>query len=118
MTPGWPGGTAPGSQAGNGDELGGGSHRNIPYGREGALENPDFRTKWLVDGASTLEEAAGRLREFAGHLEQLERDGWQLARPVENSYAYVHYVGEGEPPRYDSEPVGQGETERDPDRTP
>lgn len=41
-----------------------------------------IRAKWAMDGAATLSEAAGKLREFADSLEKLEAEGWQLTQPV------------------------------------
>lgn len=38
------------------------------------------RAKWSMDGATTLSEAAAKLRKHAAWLEELERDGSQLMR--------------------------------------
>ena len=56
-------------------------------------EEDDFpktiRAKWLYDGASTLSEAAARLRDEAEHLEELEAEGWQLEGPVLDDYGFL-----------------------------
>ena len=48
-----------------------------------------IRAKCLMDGAETLTEAAAKRRVTAEHLEQMERDGWQLSQPIEDDYGYV-----------------------------
>jgi len=83
------------------EELNEDDPENIPYGKDGCFDNPDFRCKWMADGCTTLAEVAERCRDFAKWMEKLEKDGWQLVRPVEDDYAYVHFVGQGDPPRYD-----------------
>lgn len=40
----------------------------------------------VVDGAATLPAAAGRLREAAGHYEELDAEGHRLAGPVEGGH--------------------------------
>jgi hypothetical protein len=61
---------------------------------EDDFEDPEhnevIRAKWMLDGTVTLSEAAGKLRAEADWLEQLERDGWQLERPVEDDYGFIH----------------------------
>lgn len=56
----------------------------------GAVENEDLdetiRAKWTMDGATTLSEAAAKLRAYADELEQRERDGWQLDGPIEDDW--------------------------------
>jgi hypothetical protein len=47
------------------------------------------RGKWLMDGASTLSEAAKKLREEAGRLEEMERIGWQLREPITEDYGFM-----------------------------
>lgn len=42
-----------------------------------------------MDGAETLTEAAGMLRELADELLDLERDGWQLEDEVTDDYAIL-----------------------------
>ena len=52
-------------------------------------ENNDIiRAKWVMDGATTLAEAADRLEGFAKYLRELEVDGKQLTGPVENDYGF------------------------------
>jgi hypothetical protein len=48
-----------------------------------------IRAKWTMDGAETLSEAAKMLRDFADHLEELERKGWQLDGPVADDYGDI-----------------------------
>jgi len=42
-----------------------------------------------MDGAETLSEAAKMLRDFADHIEKLEREGWQLDGPVADDYGEI-----------------------------
>ena len=48
-----------------------------------------IRAKWLMDGATTLTEAAQQLRAYADDLLQLEKQGWQLIGPVEDDYGWI-----------------------------
>jgi hypothetical protein len=48
-----------------------------------------IRAKWSMDGAETLAEAAAMLREFAGYLEELKRDGWELTGPVDDDWGFI-----------------------------
>lgn len=48
-----------------------------------------IRAKWGMDGAETLSMAAAKLRELATELEELEEDGWQLERPIEDDYGFI-----------------------------
>jgi hypothetical protein len=57
---------------------------------DGVLEGETIRTKWAFDGASTLKEAATKLRTYADHLESLEADGWQLDSPIEDDYGFMY----------------------------
>jgi hypothetical protein len=45
-----------------------------------------IRAKWTFDDATTLSEAAKKLRTYADELEEMERKGWQLEAPVEDDY--------------------------------
>lgn len=49
-----------------------------------------IRAKGTMDGATTLPEAAARLRTFAVYLETMEAEGWQLTAPVNDDYGYIH----------------------------
>jgi hypothetical protein len=42
-----------------------------------------------MDGATTLSEAATRLRKRANRLEGLESAGWQLEQPVKDDYGFI-----------------------------
>lgn len=42
-----------------------------------------------MDGATTLTEAASKLREFADYLEELEKKGYQLNDAVEDDYGFI-----------------------------
>lgn len=48
-----------------------------------------IRAKWVMDGASTLSEAAENLRAFAAYLEGMEKEGWQLTAPVADDYGFI-----------------------------
>lgn len=52
-----------------------------------AAENADvLRSKWLMDGAETLTEAAERLEAEAARLRGLHAQGWRLEGPIEDDY--------------------------------
>ena len=52
------------------------------------------RAKWSMDGASTLTEAAQKLRSLAEGLLQMEREGWQLTEPVADDYGFIRKFAE------------------------
>ncbi len=60
------------------------------------MEEDLIRAKWAMDGAADLSQAAARLRELADSLEQMERDGWQLAAPVADDYGIITREKRGE----------------------
>jgi hypothetical protein len=45
-----------------------------------------LRGKGIIEGATTLSEAAKLSRKFADYLESLEKSGWQLCAPVHDGY--------------------------------
>lgn len=47
------------------------------------------RAKWSFDGATTLSEAAQKLRNYADELIQMEKEGWQLTQPIEDDYGFI-----------------------------
>lgn len=52
-----------------------------------------LRTKWIADGATTLTDAAAKLRAFADKVDQLIADGYRLNGPVDNGYAEITKTG-------------------------
>jgi hypothetical protein len=48
-----------------------------------------IRAKWLMDGATTLEEAAQRLENEAKRLRGLQAAGWRLLDPVKDDYGFL-----------------------------
>lgn len=48
-----------------------------------------IRSKWLMDGATTLSGAADKLRKAADDLVALETDGWQLIEPIADDYGHI-----------------------------
>jgi hypothetical protein len=48
-----------------------------------------IRAKWTIDGATTLAEAAAKLRQFADELDQKHAEGWTLEQPVEDDYGFL-----------------------------
>ncbi len=48
-----------------------------------------IRAKWTMDGATTLAEAAVKLRRYADYLERLKGDGWELTQPVVDDYGWI-----------------------------
>jgi hypothetical protein len=51
-----------------------------------------IRATWSMDGATTLVEAAAKLREYADYLEELKRDGWELTKPVDDDWGFIENV--------------------------
>lgn len=72
-----------------------------PLGRHGSTHNPDIHIKWIADECPTLTDVALRLRSYADYVEDLERRGWQLSEPVDNSHGFVEWTREGTPPASD-----------------
>lgn len=64
------------------------------------LDDPDpdpdddevVRAKGVMDGSTTLSEAAAALRGFADFLVRLEADGWQFSDRVEDDYGFLRRV--------------------------
>lgn len=50
---------------------------------------PFVRAKWVMDGATTLEEAAIKLEAAAAELRGLAADGWTLREPIEDDYGWL-----------------------------
>ena len=48
-----------------------------------------IRAKSVMDGSETLSQAAGRLREYADELEEMEEDGWQLYMKIIDDYGDI-----------------------------
>jgi hypothetical protein len=55
----------------------------------GAPRTEIIRAKWTMDEATTLSEAAAMLRAAADRLEELEKEGWQLVRPIADDYGFI-----------------------------
>ena len=49
-----------------------------------------IRAKWIMDGATTLEEAAKMLRGFANYLERMGREGWLLRNPIDDDWGFIY----------------------------
>jgi hypothetical protein len=45
-----------------------------------------IRAKWTMDGATTLPEAAAKLRAFADELDKMHQEGWALEAEVADDY--------------------------------
>lgn len=57
---------------------------------ERLLQHDDIvRAKWSMDGATTLVEAAAKLREYAAHLEAMAQEGWVLNDAVQDDYGFL-----------------------------
>lgn len=48
-----------------------------------------IRAKWVMDGATTLAEAAERLERFAADLRSAHDNGWTLTAPVQDDYGFL-----------------------------
>ena len=54
------------------------------------VQDPEpLRAKWVMDGATTLKEAAAMLRAEADRIEQLSKDGWTLEGPIEDDWGFL-----------------------------
>jgi hypothetical protein len=53
-----------------------------------------IRAKWIMGGATTLAEAAAKLRERAGGLDRMHAEGWTLEGPVSDDYGFALRPGE------------------------
>ena len=49
-----------------------------------------IRAKWIMDGASTLDQAIAQVRGFANYLARLKTEGWVLKGPVDDGYGYLY----------------------------
>lgn len=52
-------------------------------------EQEIIRAKWTMDGATTLAEAATRLRAFADVLDQKHAEGWTLQQAIDDDYGFL-----------------------------
>lgn len=48
-----------------------------------------IKAKWILDGASTLEEVAEMARLYAEYVETLIAQGYELRSPVVDDYGYA-----------------------------
>jgi hypothetical protein len=64
-----------------------------------------IRAKGIMDEATTLTEAAERLRERAGELDRMHAEGYRLDGPVEDDYGHV--LAPGEEPGDEDEVSGE-----------
>lgn len=46
------------------------------------------RAKWIIDGATTLAEAAQKARAFADHLQGLHDQGYVLDSPIADDHGF------------------------------
>jgi len=56
------------------------------------IENEEFeiiRGKWMMDGATTLDEAINHIDEFKKFLITLKEDGYELITPIEDDYGLI-----------------------------
>ena len=54
------------------------------------VQDPEpLRAKWIMDEATTLAEAAAKLRAEADRLDQLAKDGWTLEGPIDDDWGFL-----------------------------
>jgi hypothetical protein len=46
--------------------------------------------KWAINGSTTLEEAASKLRQLSREIEQMSNDGITLRKPIRGGYGLVY----------------------------
>ena len=54
-----------------------------------AEDTETIRAKWVMDEATTLAEAAGRLRAFADELDRMHAEGWRLEGPIMDDWGFL-----------------------------
>lgn len=47
------------------------------------------RGKWLLEGATSIEEIIDNLKNFIEYMKDLRKSGFELAQPVEDDYGYL-----------------------------
>jgi hypothetical protein len=73
------------------------------YGQKYNNYNPELHLGCFVQGVRTLAELREALVMVDEHLEYLIDQGWELAFPVDEGMIMTKYVGEGMPPKEDSQ---------------
>jgi beta-lactamase class A len=56
-------------------------------------DDETLRAKGIIDGATTLAEAAEMVRAFAAELQKLHGEGYVLREPVEDDYVFYYKSG-------------------------
>jgi hypothetical protein len=51
-----------------------------------------IRGQWLMDGATSLKQAAAQLRAVADHLESREAEGWQLTCRIDDDWGFIRRI--------------------------
>lgn len=59
------------------------------YDDEPEDDREPLRGKWVMDGATTLAEAAAKLRERADELDRLAGEGWVLDGPIGDDWGFL-----------------------------
>ena len=54
-----------------------------------AEETEIIRAKWIMDEATTLPEAAAKVRAFADELDRMHAEGWRLEQPIYDDYGFL-----------------------------
>ncbi len=54
------------------------------------------RSKWVADGASTLNEAIAAFEGYVEYLRKLRDEGWELQQEVDNAYLFLGRRGDGQ----------------------
>ena len=57
-------------------------------------DNVPIRAKWQMDGATTLDEAIGKLQNFIEHIKSLKNDGWELVDPINDDWGFIRRTGQ------------------------
>jgi hypothetical protein len=67
------------------------AENELPLDDEEEFDEPEIVIgKYIMDGATTLAEAATMLREVADQLDQKHGEGWTLRQPVDGGWVILN----------------------------
>ena len=57
--------------------------------QEGDMSDSIMRARWMMDGATSIEEMAEKLEQKADLLREIDDEGGELEQEVQNDYAFI-----------------------------